>query len=114
MTLACLNRNFSACCSVPSASGLNSTAAVLARFFGENGYQSALPVDAEYKEQVEGLARLAMINYGIIRGIQEGFILDSLEALDYMIDAQGKSTAIEKEAAERTHPDDEMAPHGLA
>jgi len=31
-----------------------------------------------------------------------------------MIDAQGKSTAIEKEAAERTHPDDEMVPHGLA
>ena len=54
---------------------------------------------ALYQKQVEGLARLAMINYWLIRGVQEGFILDSLEALDYLVDAKGESTAIEKAAA---------------
>jgi hypothetical protein len=52
-----------------------------------------------YAKMVDDLAALAAINYGLIRGVQEGFILDSLEALDYLIDCKGESTAIEKAVA---------------
>ena len=61
--------------------------------------------DEKYRKQVEDLSKLVMLNYGLILGVQEGFVLDSLEALDYLIDAKGESTVIEKAAAEQLQPD---------
>jgi hypothetical protein len=65
----------------------------------DQAMEEVLEADDPHTEAIEDLAVLAAINYGLIRGIQEGFIPDSLEALDYLIDCKGKSTSIEKAIA---------------
>jgi hypothetical protein len=54
-----------------------------------------------FRHLISQEACFAMLNQWLVLGVREGFIQDSLEALDYVVDCDGKSTAIEKEIARR-------------